>query len=77
MQRQVHKAVEAMELFGKRPAVAFWAIVMTFPVHMNTIISATFAGKAFLLTLTPLYYWAVVPVITLVGAIRFRRRVLE
>jgi len=69
MQRQVHKAVEAMELYGKRPGVAIWAIVMTFPVHMNTIISATFAGKAFLLPLGLLYYWAVVPVITLVGAI--------
>jgi len=27
--------VEAMELLAKRPAVAFWAIVMTFPVHMK------------------------------------------
>lgn len=69
MQRQVHKAVEAMELFGKRPMVALWAIVMTFPVHMNTIVSATFAGMAFGLPLGWLYYWAVVPVITLVGAI--------
>jgi uncharacterized protein (TIRG00374 family) len=69
MQRQVHKAVETMELYGKRPRVVIWAIIMTFPVHMNTIISATFAGKAFLLPLSALYYWAVVPVITLVGAI--------
>lgn len=69
MQRQVHKAVEAMELYGHRPWVAVAAIVMTFPVHMTTIISATFAGKAFGLPLHALYYWAVVPVITLVGAI--------
>jgi uncharacterized protein (TIRG00374 family) len=69
MQRQVHKAVEAMELYGKRPWVAIWAVIMTFPVHITTIISATFAGKAFLLLLGALYYWAIVPVLALVGAI--------
>jgi uncharacterized protein (TIRG00374 family) len=69
MQRQVHKAVEAMELYGKRPWVAAWAVIITFPVHITTIISATFAGKAFLLPLHALYYWAIVPVIALVGAI--------
>lgn len=69
MQRQVHKAVEAMELYGKRPWVAIWAVIITFPVHITTIISATFAGKAFLLPLSALYYWAIVPVIALVGAI--------
>lgn len=69
MQRQVHKAVEAMELYGKRPWVAVWAVIMTFPVHMTTIISATFAGMAFQLKLHALYYWAIVPVLALVGAI--------
>jgi len=69
MQRHVHKAVEAMEMYGRKPWVVLAALVMTFPVHMTTIISATFAGKAFGLSLAPLYYWAIVPVITLVGAI--------
>ncbi|HSZ58090.1 MAG TPA: lysylphosphatidylglycerol synthase transmembrane domain-containing protein [Tepidisphaeraceae bacterium] len=69
MQRQVHKAVEAMELYGKRPWVAIWAVIITFPVHITTIISATFAGKAFLLPLGAMYYWVIVPVIALVGAI--------
>lgn len=69
MQRQVHKAVEAMELYGHRPWIALAALVMTFPVHMTTIVSATFAGKAFGLPLSPLYYWAIVPVVVLVGAI--------
>ena len=69
MQRHIHKAVEAMEMYGRKPWIVLVALVMTFPVHMTTIVSATFAGKAFGLTLTPLYYWAVVPVITLVGAI--------
>ena len=69
MQRQVHKAIEAMELYGHRPWIALGALVMTFPVHMTTIASATFAGKAFGLPLSPLYYWAIVPVVVLVGAI--------
>ena len=69
MQKQVHKAIETMELYGKNPGTVAFAIIMTFPVHMTTIISATFAGKAFGLRLAALYYWAVVPVITLMGAI--------
>ena len=69
MQNQVHRAVETMEIYGRRPWIALAAIVMTFPVHMTTIVSATFAGKAFGLPLSALYYWAIVPVITLVGAI--------
>jgi uncharacterized protein (TIRG00374 family) len=69
MQHHIHRAVETMEIYGRRPWVSLAAIVMTFPVHMTTIISATFAGKAFGLPLTAMYYWAVVPVITLVGAI--------
>jgi len=69
MQHQVHRAIETMEIYGRHPWISIVAIVMTFPVHMTTIISATFAGKAFGLPLHALYYWAVVPVITLVGAI--------
>ena len=69
MQRQVHKAVEALELYGKRPGMTLGALGMAFPVHFASILSATLAGRAFGLTLDDLYYWAVVPVITLVGAI--------
>jgi uncharacterized protein (TIRG00374 family) len=72
MQRQVHHAVEAMELYGKRPKASFTALVMTFPVHMTTIACGTLAGIAFGIDRThmPLsYYWTVVPVITLVAAI--------
>lgn len=69
MQHQIHRAVETMEIYGRRPWISIAAIVMTFPVHMTTIVSATFAGKAFGLPLSAMYYWAVVPVITLVGAI--------
>ena len=69
MQRHVHHAVEAMELYGKRPVAAGTAMVMTFPVHIITIFSATLAGLAFGLKMNLLYYWTVVPVLALVGAI--------
>ena len=69
MQTQVRKAVEAMEIYGQRPLRVLWAFTLAFPVHFASILSATFAGKAFGLPLSNMYYWAVVPVIALVGAI--------
>lgn len=69
MQRHVHHAIEAMELYGRRPKVALAALVMTFPVHMTTIVSGTLAGLAFGIKMPLIYYWTVVPVITLVAAI--------
>ena len=58
-----------MELYGKRPLASGTALVMTFPVHMTTIFSAYLAGQAFGLKMPFLYYWTVVPVLALVGAI--------
>jgi len=69
MQRQIHHAIEAMELYGKRPGAPIWGGIMTFPVHLTTIISAIFAGKAFGLTMSGIYYFTVVPVLVLVSAI--------
>jgi len=69
MQRHVHHAVEAMDLYGKRPIASGTALVMTFPVHITTIFSAYLAGQAFGLKMNFLYYWTVVPVLALVGAI--------
>ena len=69
MQAQVRKAVDAMEAYGRQPGSVAWAFLLAFPVHVASILSATFAGKAFGLPLHDLYYWAVVPVIALVGAI--------
>ncbi len=69
LQRHVHHAIEAMELYGKRPAAPFWGMVMTFPIHLTTIVSAILAGKAFGLTMSTLYYFTAVPVIVLVSAI--------
>lgn len=69
MQKQVQNAVEAMEIYGKRPGIMLLSLGMSFPVHMTCIVSAIFAGKAFGLPLSPSYYWVAVPVIVLSGAI--------
>ena len=69
MQRQVQKAVAAMEIYRDRPAPLAVATLLSFPVHVTSILSATFAGWAFGLPLPVFYYWVVVPVIALVGAI--------
>jgi hypothetical protein len=69
MQRQVHKAVEAMHIYGRHPKEPLKALLLSFPVHITTILSATLAGMAFDLPLGALYYWVVVPVIALSGAI--------
>ncbi|MGB7159413.1 MAG: lysylphosphatidylglycerol synthase transmembrane domain-containing protein [Tepidisphaeraceae bacterium] len=76
MQRQVTKALDAMEVYRRRPWLVLGALVGTFPVHITVILSAMFAGIAFGLTdlktyqpLHPLYYWVAVPVIVLAGAL--------
>jgi hypothetical protein len=69
LQRQVRNGIEAMHLYAAKPLVPIWAVIMTLPVHITTIISAYFAGRAFGLPLHFFYYWVAVPVIVLVGAI--------
>jgi uncharacterized protein (TIRG00374 family) len=69
MQTQVNKALEAMELYRRRPGLILWALIVTLPVHGTVVLSATFAGLAFGLPLRPAYYWVVVPVVVLSGAI--------
>jgi hypothetical protein len=69
MQRRVHKAVEAMHLYGRRPGLAAAALLASFPVHAVVILSAFFAGTAFGLHIPWYYYWTVVPVAVLAGAI--------
>ena len=69
MQRQVQKAVGALEIYRHRPGPLVMALLLSFPVHVTAILSATFAGWAFRLPLPVFYYWVVVPVIALVGAI--------
>jgi uncharacterized protein (TIRG00374 family) len=69
MQRHVAKVVEAMEIYRHRPLPILMALLLSFPVHITAILSATFAGWAFGLKMPVFYYWVVVPVIALVGAV--------
>ncbi len=69
LQKQVQKIVESLEVYGRRPGLVLLAMAISFPVHLTTIFSAMLAGEAFGLPLKPLYYWVVVPVIALVGAV--------
>jgi uncharacterized protein (TIRG00374 family) len=69
MQRHVAKVVEAMEIYRHRPLPILMALLLSFPVHVTAILSATFAGWAFGLKMPVFYYWVVVPVIALVGAV--------
>ena len=69
MQKQVQNAVKVMDIYGKRPGLVLLALVVTFPVHATVIMSAMFAGMAFGLPLPAGYYWAIVPVIVLVGSL--------
>jgi len=69
MQKQVQHAIQVMRIYKRRPALVIWALVITFPVHITVVISAMLAGMAFGLPLPLLYYFVVVPVVVLVGAI--------
>jgi uncharacterized membrane protein YbhN (UPF0104 family) len=69
MQKQVQNAIQVMKIYKRRPALVIWALIITFPVHITVVISAMLAGKAMGLPLPSLYYFVVVPVVVLVGAI--------
>ena len=63
-------AVEAMELFRRHPWLPVWAILITLPVHSTVVVSAWMAGRAFEIPFqADWYYWVVVPVVVLAGAI--------
>jgi uncharacterized protein (TIRG00374 family) len=69
VREKADKALYTMELYRRRPGLVLGTLVMTFPVHMTVIFSAMCAGIAFGLPLTPWYYWVVVPVVVLAGAV--------
>ena len=69
MQKYVQGAIEVMAIYRQRPMLMLWAMMVTFPVHITVIVSALLAGMAFGLPLTWGYYFIVVPVTVLVGAI--------
>lgn len=69
MQKQVGHALETMAIYRQRPGLVLWAMVITVPVHLTVMVAAMIAGKAFGLPLSTGYYFVVVPVTVLVGAI--------
>lgn len=69
MQKHVQSAIEVMAIYRQRPGLVLWAMIVTVPVHVTVIVSAILAGKAFGLPVTWGYYFIVVPVTVLVGAI--------
>ena len=58
-----------MHQYGKRPGLALWTLIVSFPVHATVVTSAMLAGMAFGLPLHWPYYWVAVPVIVLAGAL--------
>ena len=69
MREQVEKVVEVMKLYRQRPVLILWTLLITFPVHAAVVVSAMLAGMAFGLPIGSLYYFIVVPVVVLVGAL--------
>ena len=66
---KLRKVMDVMHLYRRQSGLIVWAIVITFPVHLCAILSALMAGKAFGLPISAEYYFIVVPVVVLVGAI--------
>jgi len=69
MQQQVGKAVEVMEIYRRRPILMLVSFLLSIPVHMTVVLSAMFAGLALDLSIRPTFYWVVVPVCVLAGAL--------
>ena len=69
MQRMVQAIVGVLTIYRSRWRLALGMLVVTFPVHITTVISAMLAGKAFGLPIPAAYYFVCVPVIVLVGAV--------
>jgi len=69
MQAQVQKAIETMQIYRRRPLLVVWAMLISFPVHATVVTSAMLAGLALQLPMGISYYWVVVPVVVLAGAI--------
>lgn len=63
------RILEVMRRYRSKPMLIAWSILVTFPVHLAVIASALLAGRAFELPISAGYYFVVVPVIVLVGAV--------
>lgn len=69
MQQRIESLLESMRIYKRRPLMVLWALIMTMPVHVTTIVSAMLAGMAFALPISIGYYFVSVPVIVLSGAL--------
>ncbi len=69
MQHHVQSVLHVFESYRRKPLLVIWAILVSFPVHVVSIIGATLAGKAFGLPLSVGYYFVVVPVAVLVASV--------
>lgn len=67
--QQMRKVMHVLHAYRSQPGLIFGAIAMTFPVHLQTVVSAMLAGQAFGLNVSPGYYFVFVPVVVLAGAI--------
>lgn len=63
------RVLEVMRTYRAKPLLIAWAILITFPVHLAVIVASMLAGWAFELPISVGYYFVVVPVIVLVGAV--------
>jgi uncharacterized protein (TIRG00374 family) len=68
-QKQVRVVMQTMDSYAEHKWLVLGTLVATFPVHITVVMSAMWAGQAFGLTMSPLYYFVAVPVIVLAGSI--------
>ncbi len=69
MQRMVQTVVGILATYRSRWKLVVSMLILTFPVHLTTIISAMLAGRAFGLPMPVAYYFVCIPVIVLAGAV--------
>ena len=69
MRAQIEGVFDVMSIYQKRPGLVLWAMAITVPVHLNVVLAALIAGRSLGLPLTSGYYFVVVPVTVLAGAV--------
>lgn len=69
LQKHVQHVVDAMRIYRTRPGLILGSLIVTLPVHVTVVVSAMLIGKAFGLPLPAFYYFVVVPVVVLAGAL--------
>jgi uncharacterized protein (TIRG00374 family) len=69
MQKTVRSVRETLDLYGKHPWHVLAAVLMSLPVHGIVVTSVMIACVAFGLPIEWWYYWVIVPITVLSGAI--------